>query len=79
MLTTVVTGARQGDYADAASHLNCCAQMISEVLETTILPHARLRKLAYSLETMLMLQQQNDWVGVADVIEFEFVKLLEQV
>jgi hypothetical protein len=79
MLTKVVTCARQGDYPDAASHLNCCAQMFTEVLEETILPHAQLQKLAYSLETMVMLQQQDDWVGVADVLEFEFVKLLDQV
>lgn len=72
----IVTCARRGDYADASSKLNSCLQDIKPVLVSGRIPADYIQKLAYSLETMFLMQKQKDWVAVADVIEYEFVELL---
>ncbi len=78
LLNEIVTCARQGDYSDAASRLNNCLQVIQPILLSGSIPPDYINKLAYSLETIFMMQKQNDWVAVADVIEFEFIKLLNK-
>ena len=78
LLKNIVACARLGDYSDAASRLNNCLQEIKPILLSGTIPPDYVKKLAYSLETMFLMQKQNDWVAVADVIEFEFVELLKK-
>ena len=75
-LDNITIALRQGDYATAASQLNRCATNINHFLGSISMTSGQLKKIAYSLETILILQQQKDWVGVADVIEFELSRLL---
>lgn len=78
MLKEIVYCARTGDYSDAASKLNTCLQKMEPVLVSGDISPDYLKKLTYSLETIHMMQKQNDWVAVADVIEFEFIELLKE-
>ena len=78
LLKETVISARTGGYSDAASKLNACLQELQPLLRNGKIPAAELKKLAFSLETILLMQKQNDWVAVADVIEFELLLLLEQ-
>ena len=78
LLREIVRLARTGSYSDAASKLNISLQELQPVLTSGKLPPEYLRKLTYSLETLFLMQKQKDWVAVADVIEFEFVDLLEK-
>ncbi|MBD3344379.1 MAG: hypothetical protein GF401_04875 [Chitinivibrionales bacterium] len=68
--------ARIGDYADAASLLNTGYRMVQDYLRSGIFPEQGIKKILYSLETMYVLQKQDDWVALADVIEYEFIPLL---
>ena len=76
---SLVSHARTGSYADASSELNIAIQLLKPVLTSSSVPADLKRKLAYSLETMLIMQEQQDWVGLADVVEYEFVNLLESI
>ncbi len=78
MLQEIVVCARRGEYPDAASKLNAVLQLIQPILTSGTIEQGLIQKLSYSLETLCMVQQQKDWVAVADVIEFEFVALLKQ-
>lgn len=69
---------RRGDYADASSELNRCMESVQSALGSGRIPPEQVKKLAYSFETMLLMQQQGDWVGLADVIEYELSVLWEQ-
>jgi hypothetical protein len=77
-LQAVVRCARTGSYSDAASSLNESLVCLQPVLTSGRIPEERLRKLTYSLETVYLMQKQEDWVAVADVIEFEFIQLLRE-
>ena len=77
-LAEVVFYARTGGYADAASRLNAGLQKLQQALGSGMASDAQVRKLAYSLETLLLMQQQQDWVAAADVIEYELVVLLKE-
>jgi hypothetical protein len=76
MLQTLVSHARTGHYGDAASVLNQAMATMQTVVSGAGCTPQRLKKIAYSLETMVLLQQSGDWVGVADVVEFELIPLL---
>lgn len=78
-LSEVAHYARVGDYSDAASQLNIGLQKVQAFLHSGNLPDEYIRKMFYSLETMFMMQKQDDWVALADVIEFEFIPLLQNV
>ncbi len=78
LLKQAVFCARTGGYSDAASKLNACLQELQPLLRSGAVPAAVLKKIAFSLETVLLMQQQHDWVAVADVVEFELLSLLEK-
>jgi hypothetical protein len=67
---------RRGDYADAASALNGCLQGIDALMSSGALDAALFSKVRYSLETIYLMQQQEDWVALADIIEYELIGLL---
>jgi len=77
-LQTVVACARTGAYGDASSNINLCSQDLLTYLRSTPPDAQLLRKISYSLETLLMMQQTKDWVAVADVVEYELIALLRQ-
>ncbi len=77
-LREIVVLARTGDYGDAASRLNLALQDVSTLLRSGTGEPRATAKLAYSLETMVLMQTQGDWVALADVIEYEFIALLQQ-
>ena len=70
--------ARTGDYGNAASASNRALARIQSILTQVKPDQKALAPLLYSLETMLMMQQQKDWVAFADVIEYEFLSLLQK-
>ncbi len=76
-LKQIVYYARTGNYSGAASKLNQGIQEMQPVLLSGKIPPEYLHKLSYSLETVYLMQKQNDWVAVADVLEFEFLVLLK--
>lgn len=65
---------RSGDYADAASRLNSALRLLEPLIRSY--GHEQQKSISYSLETLLFMQQNGDWVACADVIEFELLKLL---
>ncbi len=77
-LNEIVFGARTGSYSDAASKLNSSLQELQPILTSGKITPDYLKKLTFSLETLFLMQKQNDWVAVADVIEFEFIELLKK-
>jgi hypothetical protein len=74
-LRTTAAELRSGEYSDAACQLNRTLQDISRCLREIPPSDEGTKKILYSLETMLMMQQQKDWVALADVIEHEFCLL----
>ena len=78
MLRDVVRHGRTGGYSEAASGMNKCVQQLQGLFGAGVVRTEDLSKLAYSLETIAMMQQSDDWVAVADIIEYEFAPLLEQ-
>jgi len=78
VLKEIVHYARTGSYSDAASKLNSCLQDMQPILLSGTIPPEYLKKLTYSLETVFLMQKQNDWVAVADIIEFELPVLLKE-
>ena len=74
MLNGIVRLARTGCSAEAASLVNRSVAKIQQALQSSPPAPGVLRELVYSLETLLLMQQQQDWVGLADVVEYELVE-----
>lgn len=70
-LQKIIYNCRRGEYSDAASRINLFLPFFQNYLNSGTIPPEKLKKIAYSLETVLLLQQQRDWVAVADVLEYE--------
>jgi hypothetical protein len=69
--------ARTGDYADAALKLNqCIVRMQTRLQGGAAGKHTA--KINYSLETMFLMLKNNDWVAIADIIDFEFIPLWKE-
>jgi len=75
----IVTSCRTGNYADAASQLNICLKKLEKILLSGAVSSELLSKIAYSLETLLIFQQQEDWIAVSDILEFELQGLLNKL
>jgi len=68
--------ARTGDYPNAALGFNRCALLLQEHLRRHgPTPGGVDANITYSLQTMLLMLKNNDWVALADVIDFEFLPL----
>lgn len=77
-LTRIAHLARTGDCGAAASQTNMCMASIQEALSQSPPSPDWMEKLKFSLETLLMMQEQEDWVAFADVAEFELAPLWEK-
>jgi hypothetical protein len=73
--------ARTGDYSQAALFINSGILRFQECMskhgESAQVKEYGSR-LAYSLETLLLMLERKDWVAVADVIDYEFIALWEK-
>jgi hypothetical protein len=78
-LELIARRARTGDYGGAASLANLALARIERALADARPGPKELAPLMYSLETLLLMQKQGDWVAYADVIEYEFSTLLRKV
>jgi len=76
-LKKIITSARTGSFSQAASDLNAVSQKLSLTFKQHSFSPGQLEKIAYSLETIVLMQKQDDWVAVADVIEYELIPLLQ--
>jgi hypothetical protein len=82
LLPSIVRHCRLGDYGDAAGGLNRCitaVQSMQKSAEYAAVPKAGTDKFNYSLETVLLMLQNRDWVAVADVIEYELIPLWQSL
>jgi hypothetical protein len=75
-LSSAARLSRLGDFRDAASAANNALPFLDSWLSSSS-PEIK-TKLTYALETMLLMQQQQDWVGYADVIEYELIPLIKK-
>ena len=71
--------ARMGDYPRAALEFNRCAVLLEQCLEDKA-AHAQANRppqaeVTQSLQTILLLLKNKDWVAIADVIDFELIPL----
>lgn len=71
----IVTAARTGDYPETSRRINIFLQHLQHELSKGYLPSESIAKITYSLETLLAMQQMNDWVAFADILEYEFMPL----
>jgi len=81
-LYVIARACRMGDYGNAASGLNKCIPLFTQMqpaLRTPGSKNALIDKLNYSLETAMMMLERKDWVALADVLEYEMAQLLETV
>ena len=71
----IIAAARTGDYAQTASLLNRFIQQLQQELAKGYIAADRLSKINYSLETLFSMQQMENWVAFADILEYEFLPL----
>jgi hypothetical protein len=82
LLPQIVRSCRLGDYGDAANGLNKCVpafEAFKNISNAKNLPKQLLNTLNYSLETVVLMLQNKDWVAVADVIEYELLMLWREI
>lgn len=71
----IVDSLRSGDYSNASSRLNETLQLLQTQLKERKVAPQLLQKLLISLETLFLMQKMEDWVAVADILEFEFISI----
>lgn len=70
---------RCGDYSVASSRLNeTLLRMEIELKNRKVAPQL-LKKLLFSLETLFTMQKMEDWIAVADILEFEFTGIWKEL
>ncbi len=75
LIPAIVFAARTGDYAEAARNLNLFLQKLQQEISKGYISAENLSKITYSLETLLAMQQMENWVAFADILEYEFLPL----
>jgi hypothetical protein len=81
-LPQIVSYCRTGDYGNAARELNKCIIYFQQIQKSNLLKNISkeyISKLNYSLETILMMLSNKDWVAVADIIQYELIDIWEQI
>jgi hypothetical protein len=76
VIKNIIGSARTGDYGAAASNINQFLQLLQVQLSKGMISANGLSKISYSLETIIEMQKTNDWVAVADLLEYELIDLL---
>jgi hypothetical protein len=82
LLKDVSRHARTGDYGNAASFFNRCILQLQEALGAVDLQEdlrPASSRITASLQTLLSLLEHGDWVAIADVVDYEFIPLLENI
>ncbi len=78
-LRNIIDSLRFGDYSVASSKLNeTLLHMQTELKNRKVAPQL-LQKLLISLETLFAMQKMEDWVAVADILEFEFRSIWKEL
>ncbi len=75
----IIDALRSGDYSVASSRLNeilLCMQI--ELKNRKVAPQL-LQKLLISLDTLFTMQKMEDWIAVADILEFEFIDIWKEL
>lgn len=78
LLATLARLSRLGDYGEAASVLNKTLAGFERMQADgtmNALPVDLVKKFNYSLETIFLLLKNKDWVGIADVVEYELIDI----
>jgi hypothetical protein len=79
LLPAIVAAARTGDYAQGAALLNRFLRILQQELSKGYIAADGLSKVTYSLETLLSMQQMENWVAFADILEYEFLPLWREL
>lgn len=79
VIGSIIKTARCGDYSLASSGINRFMQILQAELSTGKVDPKGLQKVTYSLETLLEMQKNGDWVAIADILEFEFIPLWKSI
>ena len=79
LIPVIIKAARTGDYAQTASHLNRLLQKLQQELAKGYIAADGLSKITYSLETLLSMQQMKNWIAFADILEYEFLPLWNEL
>jgi hypothetical protein len=75
----IIDSLRSGDYSVASSRLNEALLLIQSELKNRKVVPQLLQKLLFSLETLFIMQKMEDWVAVADILEFEFTDIWKEL
>lgn len=75
LVQNIIRSARTGDYAATASTLNRFLALLQKVLAAGTVNVNLLQDIAYSVETLSHMQQMQNWVAFADLLEYEFLPL----
>lgn len=75
VLSEAAFAARTGDYSTVSSLLNTSGIAIQGELKKCQLGHDELKNISFSLETITFMLQTQNWVALADVLEYEFLPL----
>lgn len=75
----IIDSLRCGDYSVASSRLNEALLLIQSELKNRKVVPQLLQKLLFSLETLFIMQKMEDWVAVADILEFEFTDIWKEL
>ncbi|HEX2958648.1 MAG TPA: hypothetical protein VHO70_17565 [Chitinispirillaceae bacterium] len=70
-----VFAARTGDITTVSTLLNKGVLLLHEELKKNEYRSEDLKKIIFSLETITMMQEAQNWVALADVLEYEFIQL----
>jgi hypothetical protein len=79
LIPVIVAAARTGDYAGTSRLCNVFLQKLEAELSKGHVMADHLSKITYSLETLLAMQKMENWVAFADVLEYEFLPLLQHI
>lgn len=71
----IIMSARTGDHGTASSLMNQFLLLLQADISKGKIHASGLSKITFSLETMIEVQRAEDWVAVADILEYEFIPL----
>jgi hypothetical protein len=74
-INKIIICARTGDHGTASSLMNQFLILLQADISKGKIQASGLSKITFSLETMMEVQRTEDWVAVADVLEYEFIPL----
>lgn len=79
LLSVLISSSRTGDYAGTSRQLNIFLNLLEKILSSGKISSKQISQLTYSLETLLAMQQMENWVAFADILEYELTELLKAI